>query len=81
MAKMFLKNTPLQIEYEYDFAIEGGTAGLINLGDATRNPGDLPFGFCVTGCVISVTTAVVGSTSTVSAGPTDDPNGWIAATA
>jgi hypothetical protein len=82
MATDMVINQPLQIEYEYDFAIEGGVDDtLVLLSSATRNPGLLPLGFAVTGSVITVTTAVVGSSSTIIAGTTDDPNGFIAAVA
>lgn len=82
MATDFVLNAPLQVEYEYDFAVEGGSQGAINLGDATRNlAGDLPNGFVVTDAFFTVTTAFVGATATIQFGTTDDPNQYIADTA
>ena len=58
-------------EFLYDFSVNGGTAGAVDLGD-------LPLGAVVTNvawvCETAVTSA--GSGATIILGTTDDDNGW-----
>lgn len=67
-------------EYIYDFAKDGGTAGVIALS-AKDGVSPLPQGAIVRNVSLKVITAVVGTSSTVAVGNTTDPDGFLAAIA
>lgn len=62
-------------EFLYDFAVQGGSTGAIDLGD-------LPLGAVVVNAVGVVETACTsGGSATVILGTTDDDNGFVASVA
>jgi len=63
-------------EYLYDFAVDGGTAGAIDLS-AKDGFAVLPQGAIITNVHLSVLDAVVGTSSTLACGNTTDPDGYM----
>lgn len=67
-------------EYLYDFDEDGGLVSTIDLS-AKEGFAPLPQGALVENVSLKVITAVVGSTSSMAAGNTTDPNGYMEAIA
>lgn len=67
-------------EYIYDFAVDGGNTGAIDLS-AKAGYDPLPQGAIVTDVHLKVITAVTGTSSTVAVGNTTDPDGYMVAIA
>jgi hypothetical protein len=67
-------------EYIYDFAVDGGSTGAVDLS-AKAGSDPLPQGCIVTKVGLKVITAVVGTSSTVAVGNTTDADGFMAAIA
>lgn len=72
----FQKNVPLTFEYEYDFAVDGGsTSAAIALRNVTGNA--MAAGLVITNWDMSITTALDGTaTPTVVMGNSVDPDGY-----
>lgn len=75
-----IKNIKNVQQYEYDFAVDGGSQGDIVLSDkAGKNP--IPIGAIITDVTAYVKTAVEGTgSSTVAWGNDDDEDGYSGAT-
>jgi len=71
----FLNDGKRVQEYIYDFAVDGGATGEIFLS-AKAGKLPIPTGSIITAVTAKVITAVVGSTSTMSWGNDDDPDGY-----
>ncbi len=77
----YLRNKGLQVqEYLYDFAVDGGSTGAIDLS-AKAGYDPLPDNAIVLDVVGQVLTAVAGTSSTLAVGNTTDPDGYLVATA
>lgn len=75
------KNDGMHVqEYIYDFDVDGGATGALDLS-AKDGSSPLPQGAIVHRVSLSVLTAIVGSTSTVAVGNTTDPDGFMVAIA
>lgn len=67
-------------EYVYDFDVDGGAAGVIDLSAKTGYE-PLPSGAILMNVGLKVVTAVTGTSSTVAVGCTTDADGFMAAIA
>ena len=67
-------------EYVYDFAVDGGATGAIDLS-AKAGYAPMPSGAVISKVSLKVITAVSGTSSTVAVGNTTDPDGYMAAIA
>ena len=72
---MSVKGQLQTVEYVYDFAVDGGAAGAIDLS-AKDNKAVLPDNAIVKSVFAKVITAIVGTSSTLSWGNTTDPDGY-----
>lgn len=73
----YFKNDAVQVaEYEYDFAVDGGATGTINLTDKA-NKKDLPVGAVVVDHCVVVQTTLAGSGASAKIGTTNDDDEWL----
>ena len=75
-----IKNKSHVQEYIYDFDVDGGTTGAIDLS-AKAGYSPLPDNAIIKDVTMLVETAVAGTSSTVAVGNTTDPDGYMAAIA
>lgn len=72
---MILKNGKSLAAFEYDFAVDGGAVGVINLRPSVT---ELLAGVHIVGAYIIQETALVAVGGTVTVGNTTDPDGFFA---
>ena len=77
---MLSQNKTFSQEYLYDFSVDGGATGAIDLSGKAGYP-TLPEGAVVQRVFAIVETAVVGTSSTLAWGNTTDPDGYHVAVA